>query len=112
MANCENCAEKCVEIEKKDTPDAVPYIVYESAQARNERNVKRLVIALIVAVALIFASNAAWLWVWNQYEFASYEVSTDGGGDAYYSEQHGDGDINYGKNPSEENNEKEGENAR
>lgn len=104
MNNCENCTNECKEIEKKETPEAVPYIVYESAQARNERSVKRLVIALIVAIALIFASNVAWLWVWNQYDFASYEVTTDGGGDAYYSEQHGDGDINYGEHPSEEKN--------
>ena len=51
MSNCDACKEI-----KKTEP--VPYIVHESAQARNERTVKRLVIALIIAIALIFASNA------------------------------------------------------
>jgi hypothetical protein len=35
----------------------IPYIVYESAQVRSERHIKRLVIALIIAIILIFASN-------------------------------------------------------
>lgn len=42
----------------------VPYIVYEGEQARNERTVKRLITALIVAIAVIFASNLAWLYAW------------------------------------------------
>ena len=39
---------------------AVPYIVYESAQARHERTIKRLIIGFIIAAALVFASNIAW----------------------------------------------------
>lgn len=38
-------------------PD-VPYIVYEGEQARNERHIKRLWVALIVAIIALFASNA------------------------------------------------------
>lgn len=56
--------------------DRVPYIVYESAQAKNERVVKRLVIALIVAIGLIFASNMAWLYVWSSYEYTGTETTT------------------------------------
>jgi hypothetical protein len=47
----------------------VPYIVHESAMARSERHIKRLVIALIVAVVMIAVTNIAWLWVWNSYEY-------------------------------------------
>lgn len=54
----------------------VPYIVYEGAQAKNERTVKRLVIALVVAVALIFASNMAWLHAWSSYDYAGTETKT------------------------------------
>ena len=63
--------------------NSVPYIVYESAQAKNERIVKRLVIALIIAVGLIFASNMAWLYVWSGYEYVGTETtmySQDGEG--------------------------------
>lgn len=50
---------------------SVPFVVHESAMARNERTVKRLVIALIAAIALIFASNAIWLYAWMQYDYSS-----------------------------------------
>lgn len=56
--------------------DRVPYIVYESAQAKNERVVKRLVVALIIAIGLIFASNMAWLYVWSSYEYTGTETTT------------------------------------
>ncbi len=44
--------------------------------ARQERHAKRLVIALVVAVVLIFASNMAWLWFFNQYEYVAEETQT------------------------------------
>ena len=50
---------------------SVPYIVHESAQARHERNTKRLVIALVITILLMFASNALWLWAWMQYDYVS-----------------------------------------
>ena len=71
----------------------VPYLVYEATQARNERAVKRLITALIIAIALIFASNAIWLYAWLQYDYVSSEqidLSTDGGGDANYIGNNGD----------------------
>lgn len=49
----------------------VPFIVYESAEARAERSIRRLIAAVVVAVVLLFASNALWLYAWNQYDYAS-----------------------------------------
>lgn len=69
MANCENCKGK-----EAHAPESVPYIVHESSMARMERQVKRGWIALIVAVCLLFASNAAWLYVWMQYDYSSEEI--------------------------------------
>lgn len=85
--------------EKQNTP-VVPYIVYEGEQARNERHIKRLVIALIVAVTLIFASNLAWLIAWFQYDYIleSVEIDNSGGGNANYIGN--DGDITNGANTS------------
>lgn len=74
----------------------VPYIVYEGEQARNERHIKRLVIALIAAVTLIFASNLVWLIAWCQYDYSSQTeeivISLDGtdGGNANYVGNDGD----------------------
>lgn len=67
----------CGSCEKRKTVDPVPYIVHESAMARNERTIKRLVIALIIAVALLFAGNAAWLYAWMQYDYVSEETITE-----------------------------------
>lgn len=56
---------------------SVPFVVHESAMARNERAVKRLVIALIAAIVLIFASNAIWLYAWMQYDYSSEGTVTE-----------------------------------
>lgn len=84
MANCETCKGK-----EAHAPESVPYIVHESSMARMERQVKRGWIALIVAVCLLFASNAAWLWAWMQYDYESYEITADGDSNANYIGQDG-----------------------
>ncbi len=72
---------------------AVPYFVYEGEQARNERTIKRLVIALIVAVALIFASNVVWIVAWCQYDYSSEVIELDGGSGENANYIGNDGDI-------------------
>lgn len=67
MANCETC-------KSKNVPENVPYLMHESAMARAERHTKRIWIALIVSVILLFASNAAWLYAWCQYDYTSEET--------------------------------------
>ena len=64
----------------EDRTKDVPYIVYESESARHERTVKRLLNVIIILIMMIVASNLAWLWVWNQYDFVSesYSVENDG----------------------------------
>ena len=97
----------CNSCKDRKAVDPVPYIVHESAMARNERTAKRLVIALIVAIALIFASNAAWLYAWMQYDYTSdmttSEITVDGkDGIANYIGN--DGDINNGSGFGSESN--------
>ena len=89
MANCETCKKV------QNAPESVPYIVHESSMARMERQIKRLWIAVIVAVCLLFASNAAWLYAWCQYDYSSDEIvveqdAQDGGNANYIGN---DGDI-------------------
>lgn len=64
----------CISCKDRKTAAPVPYIVHESAMARQERHIKRIVIALIVAIILIFVSNAAWLYAWCQYDYESEEI--------------------------------------
>ena len=68
MANCETCKKV------QSVPENVPYIVHEATMARMERNIKRLWIAVIVSVCMLFASNLAWLYAWCQYDYSNEET--------------------------------------
>lgn len=71
----------------------VPYIVYEGEQARHERTVKRLIIALVVAVVVIFLSNAVWLLYLSGFDVSDSSISVETqDGIANFIGQ--DGDIN------------------
>lgn len=65
--DCETC---------KENRQTVPYIVHESAMARSERHIRRLAIALIVAIIMIAVCNLAWLYAWMQYDYESTETVT------------------------------------
>lgn len=81
----------------------VPYIVHESALAREERHIRRLVFALVVAVLLLFASNMVWLYYWTQYDYVSDETITVDGKSGTANYIGNDGDIYNGENHGEEN---------
>lgn len=89
--SCEDCKGKDVQ--------TIPFIVYEASQSRHERTVKRLIVALIIAVILLFAANAAWLYAWTQYDYSGEEISVDAedGVANYIGER---GVINNGENNS------------
>ena len=55
--------------------NSVPYIAHEAEVARQERTIKRLTQIIIICVAIIFATNALWLYFWNQYEYVGEETS-------------------------------------
>ena len=97
MANCETCKNA------KSAPENVPYIVHEASMARMERQIKRLWIAVIVAVCLLFASSAIFAYAWLQYDYESCEITSDGDSNANYIGQ--DGNIYNGSiGESEETN--------
>ena len=76
--------------------------------ARMERTVKRLWIALIIAVLLMFGSNALWLHAWLQYDYVSETVTNDAitvdGKHGIANYIGGDGDINGEDNSKEDHN--------
>ena len=65
----------------EENRNVVPYIVYESAQARSERRDKRFILALIIVTIMLFVSNIAWLYAWMQYDYVYEEVSYDQDGE-------------------------------
>ena len=54
----------------------IPYIVHEGTMVRMERQIKRITVALIVTVILMFVSNALWLWAWVQYDYTGKTTTT------------------------------------
>lgn len=69
----------------------IPYIVHEGTMVRMERQIRRCTVALIIAVILMFVSNALWLYAWMQYDYTSTQsVDIDGKqGNANYVENGG-----------------------
>lgn len=59
-------------------PESVPYIVHEAEIARQERHIKRLWVALIVAIVACVAITGGFMWYLNQYDFASYQQDGEG----------------------------------
>lgn len=51
---------------------------YENEMARQERHIKRLWIAIIIAFVTLLVTNLAWLWYINQYDFESYQQDGTG----------------------------------
>ena len=56
---------------------SVPYIVYESEKARDERSFRRMWILIIVLISLLVGTNAAWLWYESQQENITIEQKSD-----------------------------------
>lgn len=78
----------------------VSYLVYESSTTRLDRIIKRLVISLIFAVALMFISNALWLYAWMQYDYVSESTvyTQDGRGINIMGDNNGTEQIGQEKN--------------
>jgi len=92
---CENCKEKQQNVEP------VPYIVHESAMARQERTIKRLWVALMVSLILWAATVAGVVYYEAQFvdETVTVESNTDDGGTAIANAS---GEVSYyGKGESD-----------
>lgn len=53
----------------------VPLYIYEGTTARFERVNKRLVIALVITIILLFLSHIAWLYYVSQYEYVAEDIT-------------------------------------
>ena len=84
---------------KINTEINVPYIVHEGEMARMERMNRRLWIVVLVLIAALIVTNAAWIYYENQFEDVTVTQEVDTGeGDAFVS---GNGDVNYGESKTD-----------
>lgn len=73
----------------------IPYFAHEGMVDRLDRINRRLLIALIIAVVMLFASNALWLYFWMQYDYVGDDteivttVDSEGDGIANYTGNNG-----------------------
>lgn len=83
---------------------SVPYIVYEGTMARFERTVKKLIIVIVIMALALFATNMAWLYAWNLYDYESTNIIVDGEskGNANYLGAGASGVIHNGESDSTE----------
>lgn len=89
--------------ERNATDDnRVPFIVYEGTIARFERTIKRLVILVGITVLLLFASNAIWIYEWNQYDYSDVVMDNTDGGNANFMGTGASGVINNGESQSKD----------
>jgi hypothetical protein len=79
MKTCNNCNSSKDVAELRDMPP-IPFAAHEAEVSRQERQIKRMWIALIVLIGLLFISNMAWLIYESQFETISYDYTQDGEG--------------------------------
>ena len=98
---CNNCNTAKEMMELKDMP-SMPFAAHEAEVGRQERQIKRMWIALIVAIALMFFANMMWVGVFSSYDYSSEEIIVDAedNGNANYIGQ--DGNIYNGEDNSAE----------
>lgn len=82
--------------------EPVPYIVYEGTMARFERTIRKMALIIIVAIVMIFASNMAWLYAWNLYDYNDTQVIVDGESKGNANYIGASGVINNGEGDSKE----------
>lgn len=83
MKTCNNCTPTDINV-------SVPYVVHEAEVSRQERQIKRMWIALIVLAVALFLTNMAWIGYESQFETISYEQDGDGLNNVNLGEQ---GDV-------------------
>ena len=74
MPDCTTCKERQVHVEP------VPYLAHESALARSERTIKRIIAALVVVIVLWFATIGLFIWYIIQYDLSAISYEQDGEG--------------------------------
>ena len=71
--NCDGCKNKVYTEEEKIM--TVPYIAHQSVAARQERQIRRMWIVVLVLIAALIGTNLAWIIYENSFE--DYVITQD-----------------------------------
>ena len=91
-----------LEVILEDNKLIVPFAAFEVAILRLERANRRLIVVIALLIALLFGTNAAWLWYESQFsdEVITVEQDTKSGYNNYIGN---DGDITNNGTPESDN---------
>ena len=70
-------------------------LAFERMQSKDERNDRWRNIIIILLIILLVATNAMWLWAWNQYDYTD-EMTIDAEQDGEGVNIIGGGNVGYG----------------
>lgn len=96
--------------QENNVPHDITRYAFEAVMVMTERQIKRLTIALAIAIIGIIISNLAWLYCWMQYDYTgeSIDVSAEaenGGNASYIGTRgmiiNGEGDGTYSENETD-----------
>jgi len=78
----------------------IPLVALQDAMYAAERQNKRLIAVIIILILALVASNAFWVYEWNQYDYVTddYSIDAEQGGDFNIV---GAGDIEYVTNSTD-----------
>ena len=98
--NCKTCVNESPSV-------MVPYVVHESAMARQERQSKRLWAVIIVLIVSLILTNLSWIIYEKSFEdiVTTEEIIVDADDDGNANYIGHDGNIYNGEDYGEENNE-------
>ena len=85
----------------------VPYVVHEATVARQERQIKRQWIAIIVLAIAWFLTNMIWIGVFSSYDYSSEEVIIEADQDGEGVNIVGGGNVDYGAEGEDNNSQEE-----
>lgn len=86
-----------------DNLQQVPYIVYESMVAKEERTQKKLIAVIVLLIMILAVSNGFWAYQWTNVDYIaedSIEMDSQGNGTNNYIGNNGD--IINGENDDQE----------
>lgn len=79
----------------------VPYVAHEAMLARLERTIKRLWVLCIILIALLFCTNAGWIYYEAQFETVESSIEQEVDADGNSTVYNAGGDLDVGTHQAE-----------
>ena len=95
-------SENFTDLNEEQQAVSMPYFIHEGEMSRMERLNKRWFVAFLIAILMLFITNAGWIIYESQFETVSYEQEVRS--DKSYAMallNTGEGSINYNGNDSQ-----------